>query len=113
MGLMWNGNEILARLRQAEEAGLNETLKDAVDSAKHYVRVDTGNLQSHIDVVQPAQAEGDGFSGQFGVEDVEYAMDQEVGPTDGRKYGFTPYLRPALDINAPKLAGNIKKHFGG
>jgi hypothetical protein len=111
MPLTWNGDQVLARVRQAEEAGLNDTLKDAVDTAKEYVRVDTGNLKSKIRVVEPAQSGGDGVTGQFGVDDVEYAMDQEVGPTDGRKYGFTPYIRPSADINAKKLAGNIKKHF--
>lgn len=90
---------------------MNDTLKDAVDSAKHYVRVDSGNLQSKIDVVEPAHTDGDGASGQFGVEGVPYALAQEFGRPDLPRYGHTPYLRPALDISSGKLAGNIKKHF--
>ncbi|MBN9393436.1 MAG: hypothetical protein J0I20_35725 [Chloroflexi bacterium] len=112
MPLQWNGNQILAKLRQAEKEGLLDTDADILEEADRRVRKDTTNLEMSIDILQPPTATGEGFTSQVGSEEA-YAAIQELGPADGRKYGYTPYLRPALDIHGKNLAGNIKKHFGG
>lgn len=109
MPLQWNGDKIIANLKAAEVGGLSETLEDAVDTAKRYVHVESGFLQSKIEVLQPAQVTQEGATGQFGVEGVAYALVQEFGMPDGRPYGHKPYLRPAFDIAGRYLAARIKK----
>lgn len=111
MPLQWNGDAILAKLRAAEVGGVQETLEAAKGEAENRVRILSGNLQSKIEVVEPAHVDGDGASGKFGVEGVPYAMAQEKGRPDLPRYGFTPYLRPSLDIESKQLAGRIKKRM--
>jgi hypothetical protein len=111
MPLKWHGAAILAKVRAAEVGGLQETLEGAVSEAKGRVRVDSGELQSAIDVLEPAHMTGGGATGQFGVEGVAHALAQEFGLPDLPHYGFTPYLRPSFDIHAKQLAGNITKRM--
>lgn len=108
----WNGKVIVAQLREAAVGALDETLEAGVEMAQHYVHVESGNLQSRIRVIQPAEASGEGLAGQFGVDDVEYAAIQEFGPADGRPYSYSPYIRPAAEIEARRLGERIKKRMG-
>lgn len=110
MPLEWKGDAILAKLRAAEQGGLQETAEAVVAEAKGRVHVDTGALKESIQVIKPAASDGDGFKAEVGSES-EYAIYQEVGVHSKPNYSFTPYLRPALDIHAKQLAENIKKRM--
>lgn len=112
MPLQWNGAAVIARLKAAEQAALQETVEACVIEAKHRVRVDTAALQKSIRVITPATTttNSEGSSAEFGSNTVEYAIDQEIGEP-GRKYGFTPYIRPSADIEAKQLAERIKKRM--
>lgn len=110
MPLEWNGAQILAKVRQAEKEGLLETDAAILEEADRRVRKDTTNLEMSIDILQPPTATGDGFTSKVGSEEA-YAAIQELGPSDGRKYAFTPYLRPARDLEVKKLAERIKKRM--
>jgi hypothetical protein len=105
MPLQWNGDAILAKLRAAEVGAVQETLEAAKGEAQNRVRVDSGNLKSKIEVVEPAHATGDGASGQFGVEGVAYALAQEFGRPDLPRYGFTPYLGRPWTLKASNWPG--------
>lgn len=112
--LVWNGDAVMTKLRKAEKGGLEATGDQVVNSAKGKVRRDTDRLYNSIQIQQgEAFSNGAGYVIEVGSdeEDVPYAAIQELGPADGRAYGFTPYMMPAMDEEAPKLAENIAKRF--
>lgn len=111
MTIDWDIDGVLAKLKAAEVGAVQETLEAAKGEAQNRVRVDSGNLQSKIAVVEPAHDTGDGAEGQFGVEGVAYALAQEFGRPDLPRYGFTPYLRPSADIESKQLPGRIQKRM--
>lgn len=107
----WHGDEVLAKLRQAEKGGLQETDEAIIEEDKRLVAVLTGALQSDQTIIQPPTDTGDGFKSLVGSENLPYAAIQEVGPADGRPYAYRPHLRPAMDLEAPRLAERIKKRM--
>ena len=88
----------------------NDKLEKALDKAamlverdaKYQVRVDTGRLRSSINVIPEPLKRYIGTS-------VIYAAAQEFGRPDLSKYGYTPYLRPALRKNQAKIQQLIKE----
>src|SRR5690242_18585638 len=101
-------------MKQAEQAGLEDTGEAFVAGAKAKVRRDTDDLYNSIEVQQgQAFSTGHGYVIEVGSdqEGVNHAAIQELGPADGREYGYTPYILPTLDEEGPNLAGNIKKRF--
>lgn len=109
MPLQWNGTAILAKVKAAEAAGVQETAEAIATEAKNRVHVDSGDLKNSIDVLGVA-TDGEGVSAQVGSES-DHAIYQEVGVHSKPSYGFTPYLRPSLDIHGKRLAANIKKRM--
>jgi len=73
--------------------------------AKHRVRVDTGRLKNSIDIIRKPLERRIGTS-------VQYAAAQEFGRPDMPRYGYTPYLRPALRNNKDKINQLIKQATG-
>lgn len=115
MALDWKGDQILSKMRGAQRTGLQVTMGVAVVKAKQRVRVDTTRLQRSIEVLSLVPVRN-GFAGRWGSEDplVPYALKQEIGPAPGeRSFGFTPYIRPSQQEEAPKLAGRIKAAYEG
>lgn len=104
--LVWNGQRVLAEVRRATLAGINETLDDAVQDAKsnHWWTSSSGQLEAEI-VKEDACVElGGRIRGKFGT-------------TKGRGfYGLflerrTPFLRPAADRTFPRLPRHIRRRL--
>lgn len=112
MALEWHADKIIDQLKQATKDGLFETAVLIAMEARSRVHVDSGLLQASIKVQAEPEETGDGYSVEIGSDDpaVDYAIYQEIGLPSGADYSHTPYLRPALDAEGPKLADNIKKH---
>ena len=64
--------------------------------AKRLVRVDTGRLKNSVDTIRRPLERSIGSS-------VQYAAAQEYGRVDLPRYGYTPYLRPALRKNKQSI----------
>ena len=133
MTLKWEGDKVTAKLRQAQVKGVNETMAAAAVYAKqnHDWKNRTATLEGSIDVVDFAQPSGSGARGTWGSRDVVYARIQEEGgiikPVSAQALHFVvdgehvmvqqvtiparPYLRPAADVEYPKLAARIKRHY--
>lgn len=104
----WHGDKILKRLEEAQRLGIDTTTAAAVTPAKKFVRVKTRILQGSIQTRQ-AVKEGKQWVGRWGSFDVNYALWQEIKTFS--QAGHRPYLRPAAEIEYPKLAGRIKALF--
>lgn len=134
--LKWNGKAVKGRMRDAQIAGVNQTMAACVVDAKrnHSWQNRTGILEGGIDIADYAAPNGDGVKGTWGVRDVVYALIHELGgvitPKRGKALAIPdpanpggillvksvtipkrPYLRPAADTQYPKLAGRIAKAF--
>jgi phage gpG-like protein len=72
------------------------------NDAKRLVRVDTGVLRASINTVSRPMVRYIGSS-------KVYAAAQEFGRSDLVRYGYTPYLRPALEKNTVNIVNLIKK----
>jgi len=70
--------------------------------AKRLVRVDTGLLRASIDTIPQSLVRYIG-SGKV------YAAAQEFGRPDLPNYGYTPYLRPALEKNTNNIISLVKQ----
>ena len=103
----WHGDKLLKRLAEAQRLGIDTTTAAAVAPAKRFVRVKTRILQGSIQTRQ-AVREGGRWVGRWGSFDVNYALWQEIGTA---RMSAQPYLRPAAEIEYPKLAGRIEALF--
>lgn len=108
---VWNGKALVQKVHQATKSGLLDTDAEILEDADRRVRKDTTNLEMSIDILQPPTETGEGFTSQVGSEE-DYAAIQELGPDDGHKYGFTPYMGPAVNVHGKNMGSNIKKHLG-
>jgi hypothetical protein len=129
--LVWKGSAVTERMRQAQIAGVNGTMGACVVQAKssHPWQNRTGVLEGGINVVEFARPDGAGVVGTWGVQDVKYALIQELGgtitakaakalaiPLPGGGVVFRqsvtlpprPYLRAAADAKYPSLPGRIR-----
>lgn len=111
----WNGEQLLKKVRNAEKTGLFTNGTRVCMEARSRVRVDTSALQSSIkpQTNEPTET-GTGFELLVGSDTdlVEYAAIQELGPAQGQNYSFTPYIRPSVDSEFSKIAGDIKEALG-
>lgn len=103
----WYGDQIVAKVQRASQAGIDDVLENAVADAKsnHWWQSRQGTLEAGI-IREPAErtARG-GARGEFG--------------TTSRQafYGLflerrMPFLRPAADRTFPQLAAAIKRRMG-
>ena len=132
--LVWRGKQVTAKMRAAQQDGVNRTMAACVTQAKgsHGWKNRTGVLEGGIDVIDYAEPIADGVKGVWGVRDVVYALIHELGgvivpkrakalaipqPDGGVVFAQSvtipanPYLRPAADVQYPLLAGRIRKAF--
>lgn len=101
--LTWHGDALLARIREAAVAAIDETTAACVPLGRQYVNKDTHLLESRIASVPAAQT-GDGASGAYGVpDDPGYAIYQEYLPSPTGN----SYIRRAAAEEFPRLAGRI------
>jgi hypothetical protein len=131
MSLVWTGDVVTKRMRQAQIRGVNATMGACVVEAKsnHSWQNRTTVLEGGIDVVDYAVPVETGVTGTWGVRDVVYALIHEVGGTivpknakalaipmpDGSiRFAASvtiparPYLRPAGDKLYPTLSDRIR-----
>ena len=132
--LKWYGKAVTEKMAAAQVAGVNQTMAACVVRAKanHPWQNRTGLLEGAIDIADYAAPHATGVKGTWGVRDMVQARILEEGGTivprrakalaipqaDG-SLGFAssvrippyPYLRPAADIEYPKLAERIRKAF--
>ena len=99
----WDDRKFKKEVNQKVKANMERACFLVENDAKRFVAVDTGRLRSSIThEIKVTKNEVRGVVGS----NVEYAIDQEYGNS---KQSGTPYLRPALKKNIPK----IKQLFGG
>ena len=135
MALKWLGPAVTERLARAQILGVNGTLAAAVNHAKrnHDWQNRTGTLEGSIGVQDFARAEGRGVRGSWGSRDARYALIHELGgtivPKRAKALVFEiggevvrvmkvviparPYLRPAGDVEYPRLARRIARAYAG
>lgn len=91
MNLVWNGAEVLERVKAATLLGVDRTLAESADQAKrdHEWASKTGFLEASIGVLAPAHSEGLRVSGSFGAL-ANYALFVEVGTS---RIGMTAVQR--------------------
>lgn len=122
MSLDWKGDEVQKKMEACIKKGINQTMSAAVIHAKknHPWQNRTGTLEGSIRPVVAARKEGDEFVGLWGSVDVAYALYLELGlkfnlvkgaASFGQRRRAFPFLRPAAEVEYPKLAGRIAKHF--
>ncbi len=132
--LKWNGRKVTARMREAQIDGVNRTMAACVVHAKrnHVWNNRTAVLEGGIDIADYATPHATGVKGTWGVRDVVYARIHELGGTirpktaqalrfrlDDGTFAVVkqvtipprPYLRPAADVEYPKLADRIRKAY--
>jgi len=133
--LVWKGKALTERMRKAQVAGINKTMGACVVTSKenHPWHNQTGVLEGGIGIADYAAPVAGGVQGVWGVQDVKYALIQELGgvvtaktakalaiplPDGGVAFAKSvtipprPYLRPSADTNYPSLAGNIRVAYG-
>ena len=121
--LKWRGRQLKDKLTRAQKSGVNTTMAAAVLKAKlnhglgahAFERFETqkGSLERSIQVVNKAAQVFGGVRGLWGSTDIVYALRIELGfqgkDVKGRIFDQPafPFLRPAADIEYPKLARRI------
>jgi hypothetical protein len=100
----WNGDSVAERVRRASLIGVNRTMGKCIVTAKELVHVDTSTLQGSIRS-EPARETASGATGTWGSFDVNYALWQEVLPSER---GGKAYLRPAADTHYRELGNEIR-----
>jgi hypothetical protein len=109
--LKFNRKELTGQVYKAELQGLKKVGKNIVKSAKRYVRKRERKLEKSIKVLgQPRQTVFGVWQLDIG-SDQPHAFAQEYGRPDLNNYGFTPYIRPAFDKEAPDLTTAITESF--
>lgn len=104
----WNGAAVKRAVEKAARLAIDETTASCVEPAKDRVRVKTRILQGSIQF-RPAQKDGNKIVGLWGSFDVNYALWQEI--ITFTHVGHQPYLRPAAEIEYPKLAARVREHY--
>lgn len=129
--LVWKGDVVTKRMRDAAIAGMDKTMADCVVRARtnHDWKTQTGRLVGVIQILSYAHRERTLIVGQWGTVKLNYALIHELGgvivpkkakalaiPQKDGSVRFVkkvtiparPYLRPAADLIYPRLAANIR-----
>lgn len=109
--LDWDGERLLARVREATRQGINDTTAEAARVAQtgHWWNNRTGNLERNV-ITERAHRFGKRIVGRFGA-----TYSGQKGVRSGF-YGLflemkIPWLRPAADEVFPTLAANIRRRM--
>lgn len=107
--LIWHGDKILAKVREATRLAGDAVLIDATAQAKvpGWTPRDTGALANSI-TYERMQRAGSGLVGSFGSYDVHYAIYVEVGTY---KMAGHHYLRRARDAVFPSLPERVAEFY--
>ena len=104
----WKGDAVKRAVEKACKLAIDETTASCIEPAKDRVRVKTRILQGSIQF-RPATVEKNRIVGYWGSFDVNYALWQEI--ITFTHAGHQPYLRPAAEIEYPKLAARVREHY--
>lgn len=96
------------QITQIFDAGIGLIGKDLEKKAEDIVAVDTGKLKRSIDSYRVGMLEWKFVSGG---PSVPYAILQELGHVQGKKYKFTPFMRPAV-VSITNNKQILDKDFG-
>jgi len=99
------------KLDQAIIKGGNETLEEAVKSAKANHpgwATKTGAAEKSIQVTSPMHRDGHKYRGKFGSKGVKYFIWLEIGT---RYHAADHTLRRAADIAFPRVWDKIRSHL--
>jgi len=101
----WYGDQILAKVQRASQAGIDDVLAESVADAEanHWWQSRQGTLAANIER-EPAERVGRVIRGRFGTTSRQafYGLFLE------RKM---PFLRPAADRTFPRLASAIRSRL--
>lgn len=106
--LTWRGAEIKGQITDAVLQAMDETAEAAKAEAKAIVPVDTGRLRESIDAIVEQRGSGDRRTLMLFAA-APYALFVELGTVH---MPARPYLRPAIDAEAPKLTARIRAAIG-
>ncbi len=106
--LNWKGKQVKQKMVLAQITGIDIVLKASVIQAKlnHTWINRTGKLEGSVGVYEFARRVIAGVRGVWGSRKIVYAIFQEIGTS---KMPARPFLRPAADVQYPKLAGHIRR----
>ena len=110
MAVKWNGDRIVSGMERAQMSAINRIMARAERHAvaNHTWQNQTGTLEGSINVVRFAARDGSGISGEWGSQDVRYALVHELGLGNVPP---RPYLRPAADATYSDLGDEIRREF--
>lgn len=109
--LDWNGDRLVARVREAAIRSVNDTVDQAADEARssHSWFTRTGQLEEEI-VAEHAHPADPNPTARFGTTRGRgfYGLFHEEGTT----HEFArPFLRPAADVAFPTLLARIRRRL--
>jgi hypothetical protein len=106
--LTWNGQAVTPGILAAIDAGLRDTgQKRPSRRPSAGPRVDTGAMRDSIDFTVSGGSAARILTLSVGTD---HGLVNEVGTS---RMPAQPMIRPALDIEGPKLDGRIRAHLGG
>ena len=106
--LIWRGDDIKDRVREAAIKGVDDVMLDASRKAGDLAPKDTGAMASGIRVLERAHPVQGGVAGVWGNNTESYTIWQEIG-SQGRAGKY--FLRRGGDHAYSKLATRIKRHL--
>jgi hypothetical protein len=128
MTVEWRGKQVTAKLRRAEREAIDATMAACIRHAKadHGEGVRkalkrfesiSGELERSIRIIRPAKRRGRATVGSWGSQGLVYARRIELGFQGKDARGAVvdapdyPFLRPAAEVEYPKLAPRIRRAF--
>lgn len=107
--LEWKGKQVMDKLTAATAKGVDQTTAACVVEAKtnHEFVNRTSTLEGSIQM-RPATIELTKVIGRWGSFSVHYAIFIEAGTS---RHAPMPFLRPAADVEYPRLAERIKANM--
>jgi len=125
MSLTWKGDELKRKTVRATRIAIDATMAAAVQHARgshgpgahaqQRFESQKGDLERGTKIVQAAREEFRTIRGRWGVVGVPQARRIELGFQGPDRLGRVfsqpafPYLRPAAEVEYPKLAGRIRR----
>jgi HK97 gp10 family phage protein len=105
--LSWYGARIAGQIDAAVQRAMDETAAAAKAEAQSRARVDTGAMRDSIDAV--VSTTGAGRRRMVLSIGVPYGIFNELGTS---RMSAQPMLRPAIDLEAPRLRERIRAALG-
>ncbi len=103
----WYGAKILGQIDAAVQKAMDETAAAAKAEARSRARVDTGEMRDGLDAIVTTTGAGRRKMVLFGT--ARHTLWNELGTS---RMSAQPMLRPAIDLEAPKLRERIRAALG-